>query len=275
MKKDMEKLQPVSIRKEWPAEPEFSKWLSENIARLGDELGLSLEFRETEKSAGKFRIDIFAWEKREDVAVVIENQYGKTDHDHLGKCLTYAADQEAEFIIWLAEEVEDEHRAAMEWLNDQTGLKKQFYLVKIKVWKIGNSEPALQFVPVVFPNKRQKEQRTPQTPWEVDESQQNLIDHICHVWECRYEKKREHVNFVSDEIKGGKVRCSSRKTGINLMFNIQEIDSLTQSLREKLPDMWYTSGRGYRINIENVESFDGKAEVLGDLFRRAVGGKNE
>ena len=58
--------------------------------------------------------------------VVIENQYGRTNHDHLGKLLTYAAGLKARTVVWIAEEFRDEHRAALDLLNASTAPEHVF-----------------------------------------------------------------------------------------------------------------------------------------------------
>lgn len=110
----------VEARNVWPNEAtNFTPWLasSENINRLGVAIGLELEVEHTEVAVGPFSADIVAFESVTGNYVVIENQLTKTDHDHLGKSLTYAASLGAKTVVWVATEFTDEHRKTLDWLN--------------------------------------------------------------------------------------------------------------------------------------------------------------
>lgn len=153
-------LKEVPMREVWAHEAhDFTPWLAKNINALGDALELSLRVKETESSIGAFSLDILAVEEDSERIVAIENQFNPTDHSHLGQLLTYAAGCEADILVWIVEKVRDEHRAAVEWLNRKTDTETHFYLVEVKVLRIGDSLPAYQLVPVVAPNEWQKERR--------------------------------------------------------------------------------------------------------------------
>ena len=110
----------VELRKQWASEPKFSDGLveEENLAELSSALGLELSSAKREKEVGKFRLDILAKEEGSERVVAIENQFAQTDHDHLGKLMTYAAGCDAKTIVWIVEEVNEEHQAAIKWLNE-------------------------------------------------------------------------------------------------------------------------------------------------------------
>lgn len=92
--------------------------------------------------------------------VVIENILGPTNHDHLGKLLTYAAGQGARAAILVGTEFRDEHLKALEWLNELSGEEHLFFGVKAGVVKIGDSLPAPEFDPLVQPNEWEKEMKS-------------------------------------------------------------------------------------------------------------------
>ena len=131
------------LRKVWPHEAlDFTPWLSqdENIGILADAVGLDITVDETESSVGSFNVDIFASETGTDRKIIIENQLAETDHDHLGKLITYASGKSADVVIWVVKRAREEHRAAIEWLNNHTDEKIGFFLCEIKLYRIGSSE---------------------------------------------------------------------------------------------------------------------------------------
>ena len=162
---DFGKLERVAIRDAWPSEPsDFTPWLAEpdNLASLGEEIGIDLEFVGKEYSIGAYYLDILARRAGTEEAVVIENQFGSTDHSHLGQVLTYAAGvgsdgAGARTIIWIAEKFNEPHRAALDWLNVNTEPGVRFFGVEVQLWKIGNSAFAPRFNIVSKPNDWQKQ----------------------------------------------------------------------------------------------------------------------
>lgn len=152
-------LESVDLRKVWAEEAQhFTPWLaqSENLARLGEALGLTLEPHGTEQAVGGFSADILCRRLEgggdDESWVVIENQYGRTNHDHLGKLLTYTAGLNARTVVWIAEEFRDEHRAALDLLNASTSGEYAYFGVEIELLKIDGSRPAPRFNIVVQPN---------------------------------------------------------------------------------------------------------------------------
>ena len=142
------KLEKVDLRKVWKHEARnFSTWLvlPENLEVLGAQLGIEIEPLGTEIEVGRFRIDILAKEPNTGENIIIENQLESTNHDHLGKVITYAAGLDARYLIWIVKEVLPEHLKAIEWLNEHLDDTVRCFLVKIEVWKIGNSDPAPRF----------------------------------------------------------------------------------------------------------------------------------
>jgi len=143
----------LDIRDNFPHEAiDFTPWLSENIQLLGDILGLDLELKEREASVGNFSCDIHAIDLTSNRQVVIENQLDQTDHTHLGQLLTYAAGLEAGVVVWIAKEIRDEHRAALDWLNRKTPPDLDFFAIVPEIFKIDDSRPCFVLKPIVFPN---------------------------------------------------------------------------------------------------------------------------
>ena len=148
------RLEPVDLRKVWTHEADrFTPWLAQpdNLDLLGESLGITLEVDAVEKSLGSFRADIVCREESGST-VVIENQLERTNHDHLGKLLTYAASLKAATVVWLAATFREEHRAVLDWLNQITPEDYRFFGVEIEVWRIGKSPVAPKFNVVSMPN---------------------------------------------------------------------------------------------------------------------------
>jgi hypothetical protein len=141
-------LKSVDVRQVWKHEAsDFSQWLSrdENIKLLGETVKLDLQVDGTEVYAGKFRIDILATDLNTDHKVIIENQLEPSNHDHLGKVITYAAALDAKYLIWIVKDVLPEHQKAIEWLNEFLDEEIRIFLLRIEVWQIGNSAYAPNF----------------------------------------------------------------------------------------------------------------------------------
>lgn len=148
-------LEPVPLESVWPNEAfKFTPWLGEpkNLRILGDTLGMELEPDSQEVAVGPFSADIRCKNMADGSWVLIENQIKKTDHTHLGQILTYAAGLNAKTMVWIAAKFTEEHRAALDWLNENTGESISFFGLEIELWKIGNSPPAPKFNIVSKPN---------------------------------------------------------------------------------------------------------------------------
>lgn len=154
------KINRIPLKEIWSKEAYgFTPWLSENINTLGEALGMELELTDMEASVGNFSLDLLAKDLGTGNTVIIENQLTQTDHDHLGKLLTYAAGYSASAVVWVSEVVRDEHRQALEWLNQRTDEETQFFGVEIEIISIDESKPAYIFKPVVSPSEWQKSKK--------------------------------------------------------------------------------------------------------------------
>jgi hypothetical protein len=155
MQSNLGRLEQVELRSIWANEAgDFTPWLAQedNLRLLGGVIGIELELEEQEKDVGPFSADILCKDINGDSWVLIENQLERTDHTHLGQLITYAAGLQAVTIVWIASRLTEEHRAALDWLNDITDSKFQFFGLEIEVWKIGDSIAAPKFNVVSKPN---------------------------------------------------------------------------------------------------------------------------
>ena len=148
-----------NLRDVWQTEDhDFTPWLAEdeNISILAETLDMDLEVEAQEKDVGPFRADILCRDANSpdrDALVLIENQLERTDHTHLGQLMTYAAGLHTVTIIWVAQRFTDEHRAALDWLNEITNERFRFFGLEVELWKIGDSLAAPNFNIVSKPNE--------------------------------------------------------------------------------------------------------------------------
>lgn len=189
MSSTLGKLERVDLRTVWANEAnDFTPWLAteENLALLGDTINMDLELEAQEQHVGPFRADILCKDITSGDWVVIENQLNRTDHSHLGQILTYAAGLKAATIVWIADEFTDQHRAAVDWLNEITDARFGFFGLEMDLWKIDASPPAPRFNIVCKPNDWSREltagahsarTETEQLYWEY-------WDSFCRDWEA-------------------------------------------------------------------------------------------
>lgn len=148
------KLEKIDIRDQWANEEyDFTPWLAKegNIQILADEIGVEIEVTDTEKFIGSYKADIIGVDS-ENRKIIIENQLSKSDHKHLGQTITYASGIDAKIVVWICKEVTDEHRQAVDWLNEVTNEDVAFFCCEIELWRIGESQPAPKFKVIASPN---------------------------------------------------------------------------------------------------------------------------
>lgn len=151
------KLEEVPLRELWSHEEfGFSAWLEENLDALGAAVGVALSDPRREVTVGAFSVDLVA-EDEDGARVVIENQLSATDHDHLGKLLTYLTNLDAKTAIWICRLPRPEHIRAIQWLNETTPDDIAFYLVRLAAYRIGDSPPAPLFTVIVAPSAESKD----------------------------------------------------------------------------------------------------------------------
>lgn len=193
---ELEQLKEIKdLREVWPHEAlDFTPWLSQddNIALLADAVGLEITVSETESSVGDFNLDIYAAETGTDRKIIIENQLEDTDHDHLGKLITYASGKDADIIIWVVKKARAEHRAAIEWLNNHTDEQISFFLCEIKLYKIGNSAPAVKFDVIEKPNDWTKNMKHSEN---INATQQFRMDYWIAFNEYAFQNLQFSKNF--------------------------------------------------------------------------------
>lgn len=163
----------LPLREVWNNEAtSFTPWLLENEAVLGDLLGIEISLTRNEEKVGDFSLDLLGINLTDDSTLVVENQLERSDHSHLGQLLTYAGGLEPSTIVWIASEFRDEHRAALDWLNEVTDDKTHFFGVVVRAVRIGDSLPAPWLELVVQPNSWSEMTRKAKNSRELTYTQQ-------------------------------------------------------------------------------------------------------
>lgn len=179
MKQNLSKLNKVELREVWGHEAiDFTNWLArqENLDALSEAVGIDIKLIKTEANVGKFSVDILAEEEASGRKIIIENQLEDTNHDHLGKIITYASGYDAEIIIWIVRDVRDEHQKAIDWLNEHTDENINFFLIKIELWQIEGSNPAPKFEIIVSPNEWAKVIKTNPTSGDLTDTKLQQLE---------------------------------------------------------------------------------------------------
>lgn len=153
---DFGTLARIDLRDGWPGEASeasgFTPWLADNLTLLGDALGMDLELVAQESPVGSFSLDLLARDIGRDRPVIIENQLESTNHDHLGRLITYAAGHDATVAIWVAASFREEHRQALDWMNRRTDEDTEFFGVVVELLRIDDSPFAVNFRLAASPN---------------------------------------------------------------------------------------------------------------------------
>ena len=199
---------------------EFTPWLSSNLDRLARELGFELEPEDTEVSVGSFKADVKA-KTTDGRTVVIENQFNNTDHSHLGQLLTYAAGLRADIVIWIAERVRDEHRAAVDWLNEKA-TDADFFAVEARAVRIDDSRPALLWDIVASPNTWSRLTRKTRSEGSLTELEKIRIEYWAQLNERIDTSGERLTQFKPDKSswQGGSIGASA--CGLNTAMNARD-----------------------------------------------------
>jgi hypothetical protein len=220
------KIEKIELRDIWRHEAyDFTNWLAEtdNFQLLSEEIGLDMQVLRTEANVGNFSTDILAEEIDTGKKIIIENQLEETDHKHLGQIITYASGLEAKYIIWIFKDMREEHRKAIDWLNEITDEDLSIFAIKMELWKIGDSLPAPKFNVICSPNdwaKAIKKNSTSQDLTDTDLSRlefyQGFID---------YASKQKTVLKVSQKPSTKpwySIRIGNSQIKLNLTISVQQ-----------------------------------------------------
>ena len=169
----LSRLETMDPRDVWSDEArDFTPWLMENAQYLGEVLGIDVEFEARDHPVGAFSLDIFGRDITNECVLIVENQLADTDHKHLGQLLTYAAGTDAATIVWVAPHFRDEHRQALEFLNNKVGDEARFFGVEVSVVRIGDSPPAPMFNLIAKPSEWRSQVAAAQTNSELSEKRE-------------------------------------------------------------------------------------------------------
>lgn len=278
-------LKKIELREGWKHEANnFTNWLAEeeNLSLLGDAIGFEIKLLQTEAAVGSFNVDILAEEESTGRKIIIENQLELTNHDHLGKIITYASGYDAQIIVWVVKDARDEHRQAIDWLNEHTGEEIEFYLVQIELWQIENSPYAPKFEVVSKPNDWTKAVRSSTDTKELTDTKIKQLDFWTQFKE--YAKKKQtklhlrkiypqhwtdisigssdaHVSLVAslrDDILGADLYIPDNKELYQKLFSHK--NEIEADLQEK-PDWQELQGKkASRVRVSIHRDFDNTSQ---------------
>jgi hypothetical protein len=254
----LSRLKKIDLRQVWRHEAlDFTNWLAqdENLSLLSDTVGVDISLIETEASVGKFNVDVLAEEQNTGRKIIIENQLEITDHDHLGKIITYASGYDAEIVVWIVREVREEHKKAVDWLNEITDESINFFAIKMEVWQIGDSDYAPRFSVVSEPNDWAKQiKATSKQPGKITETKTKQLE----FWMNFREYAEERGTTVSLR-KGRPQHWYLIKVGTSLATISLTVNSQTNEI-------------GCEIYIRDSQELFDSLYANKDAIERALGG---
>lgn len=249
---ELGKLEKIELREVWRHEAlDFTRWLArkENIVLLSKEIGIDIEVIETEMSVGRYNVDIYARDTESNKKIVIENQLENTNHDHLGKMLVYAAGLDADIAIWIVKDVNEEHRQAVEWLNDNSFEKINIFLVKVELWQIDNSPIAPKFQVICEPNnwakvlKQQSKENVSDLELKQMEYWQGFVDYAKS-------KDKTYISQRPSIYNWYVIRIGSSDYKIKLVHSVNS--DMIRCQLEIFNDEIYKKLEQYRTEIDNM-----------------------
>lgn len=234
------RLEEMPVRAVWPMEERhLTPWLAENLDVLESELGLRLELVEREHRVGRYELDLLLRSVDDGRTVIVENQFGSSDHNHLGQLLAYAAGTEADIIVWLAEGFTDEHLAALEWMNTTMGEGAGFFALTLKAVRIGDSLPA----PIMETKLRPNE-------WLKKTVRQRQVVQRAALEEYDWERYESELRIPADRVQ----------TGQRIVAAIEDV------LNARGLDLQVRFRKGY-IGFQRTGDYN---VILVDLYWKAV-----
>ena len=263
------RLERVDLRQVWINEAkDFTTWLEKKLDILSEHMGFDLSPLEREKPVGTLSADIFAEGPNGDT-VVIENQLEKTDHDHLGKLVTYLSNLDAKIAIWITSNPRPEHETAINWLNEISPSDISFFLVKVKAYKIGDSEAAPLFETVCSPSPIVKQ---------IGKQKERFVErHFKRLdfWTKLLEKAKSKTNLHSNvsPSKDNYISASAGKSGMGWAYSITMGKGTVELFIDRGSDKKDETDRIYGKllnNREKIEKEFGEALVWDRVEGRRV-----
>lgn len=288
-------IQNVTLKALWPGEStHFTPWLAQNLDVLCSKLGMDLELESTEVAAGDFSADIVARDLSTNKLVVIENQYGGTDHKHLGQLITYASVLGAGAVVWIAETIRPEHKSAIDFLNNNLKESLSLYAIEASAIRIDESKPAFVLTLVCMPSEASVVSTEISQSSEIREKYrsyfQRLIDELRdthHFTNARVGQPQNWYTFTSENsriytystsfAKGGKVRVEiyldcGDKTENEQLFDrlVAQKQQIESAVGSELSWERLDNRRASRIALYRDGSIDSDSETLADIQRWTV-----
>lgn len=256
---ELGRLETVALREVWEHEAlAFTPWMLANADALSDALDMDLELDAAEHAVGGFSLDLIGTDRASNELVIIENQLETTDHSHLGQLLTYAGGTDPTNVVWVAATFREEHRAALEWLNQRTDTATRFFGVEVAAVRIDESRPAPLFRVVVKPNDWGKNVRTRAQAAEGGASERNMA--YAAFWE-QYLTAMSAAGFAWTRTRRGPAQnwlpTPSGTSGVEFTVSFSR-----QGLRSEL----YLGDRSDEVNAERFAAFAAEREVLEQTY---------
>ena len=285
----------MALKELWSGEAtHFTPWLAQNLEVLGSSLGMDLELESTESAAGDFSADIVARDLSTSHLVAIENQYGSTDHRHLGQLITYASVLGAGAVVWITETIRPEHKSAMDFLNQNLKESLRLYAVQASAIRIDDSKPAFQLNVVSMPSQASIIADLAAAPSETMERYrsyfQGLIDELRQVHKftnARTGQPQNWYTFASENSKvfkysvsfaqGGRVRvelyidCGDKEKNEHLFDCLaQHKQEIVSSLGVELEWERLDSRRACRVAVYRDGDIDADSEMLAEIRKWTI-----